>query len=77
MDLYVKIYLNLIIVDAMDKILDLIYRMFISKTKDLEMGHTLKDKDLCDIWETIYAYEMLDSNMLSLKERKLIIEQYD
>jgi hypothetical protein len=55
----------------------LIYRMFMSKTKDLEMGHVLRDKDLCDIWETIYAYEMLDSNMLSLKERKLIIEQYD
>lgn len=61
----------------MDKILDLIYSMFIKEMKDLEIGHMLKDKDICDMWEAINAYEMLDSNTLSSKEQKQIIEYYD
>jgi len=60
----------------MDRILDLIYRMFLDKVHELELGHVLKDKDLCDIWEMVHAYEMLDSNMLSLKEQNKIIEYY-
>lgn len=61
----------------MDNILDQIYEKFRKIIKDLELGHILKDKDLCDIWDMIHAYEMLDGDMLSLKEQKLIIEQYD
>ena len=61
----------------MDNILDQIYEKFIKIIRDLELGHILKDKDLCDIWDMIHAYEMLDGDMLSLKEQKLIIEQYD
>lgn len=60
----------------MDNILELIYTNYLKIMGDLRLGHVLKDKDLCDIWDMIHAYEMLDSDMLSLKEQKLIIEQY-
>ena len=61
----------------MNRLLELIYSNFMREMRDLELGHMLRDKDLCDIWDMIHAYEMLDNNMLSSKERKLIIEQYD
>lgn len=60
----------------MDNLLNLIYKTFMKEMKDLELGHMLKDQDLCDIWNMIHAYEMLDSNMLNTKEQKLIIEHY-
>jgi hypothetical protein len=36
-------------VDAMDKILDLIYKQFKKTMKDLEMGNMLTDKSICDM----------------------------
>lgn len=74
---YVVIFWNQIDVGAMNKILDYIYRMFVKEMRDLEFGHMLQDKDICDMWEAIHAYEMLDSNTLSSKEQKQIIEYYD
>lgn len=64
-------------VDAMDKILDLIYEKFKTTMKDLEMGNMLTDKSICDMWEMMHAYELLDNNTLSLKEQQQIIEYYD
>ena len=61
---------------AMDNILETIYNIFIGKFKDLEMGHMLKDSDLCEIWDLIHAYELLDDNIISLKEQKQIINYY-
>lgn len=61
----------------MDNILEKIYEMFMSKMRDLEMGHTLENKDLCKIIDLIHAYELLDSNLISFKEQKQIIEYYD
>ena len=61
----------------MDKILDLIYEKFKTMMKDLEMGNMLTDKSICDIWEMMHAYELLDNNTLSLKEQKQIVEYYD
>jgi hypothetical protein len=43
---------------------------------DLEMGHVLKDNDLCEIWDLIHAYELLDSNLISTNDKKQIIEYY-
>lgn len=60
----------------MDNILEKIYEMFMSKMRDLEMGHTLENKDLCEIMDLILAYELLDSNLISFKEQKQIIEYY-
>jgi hypothetical protein len=37
------------VVVAMDNILETIYDIFMSKLQDLEMGHVLKDIDLCEI----------------------------
>lgn len=34
---------------AMDNILETIYNMFMNKLQDLEIGHMLKDSDLCEI----------------------------
>jgi hypothetical protein len=45
--------------------------------KDLEMGNMLTDKSICDMWEMMHAYELLDNNTLSLKEQQQIIEYYD
>lgn len=61
----------------MDKILDLIYEKFKTTMKDLEMGNMLTDKSICDMWEMMHAYELLDNNTLSLKEQQQIIEYYD
>lgn len=61
---------------AMDNILETIYNMFISKLTDLEMGHVLKDGDLCEMWNLLHAYELLDNNIISVKEQNQIIEYY-
>ena len=61
---------------AMDNILETIYNIFMSKFKDLEMGHVLKENDLCEIWDLIHAYELLDSRLITTKEQKQIIEYY-
>ena len=64
-------------VAVMDNILETIYDIFMSKFKDLEMGHVLKDNDLCKIWDLIHAYELVDGNIISVKEQNKIIEYYD
>lgn len=61
---------------AMDNMLETIYNIFVSKLQDLEMGHVLKDSDLCEIWNIIHAYELIDDNIISIKEQKQIIEYY-
>jgi len=61
---------------AMDNMLETIYNIFMSKLKDLEMGHVLKDSDLCEILSIIHAYELIDNNIISTKEQKQIIEYY-
>jgi hypothetical protein len=61
---------------AMDNILETIYNIFIDKLKDLEMGHILRDTDLCEIWDLIHAYELLDNKIIGIKEQKQIIEYY-
>lgn len=60
----------------MDNILETIYNMFMNKLQDLEIGHVLKDSDLCEIWDLIHAYELLDDDIISLKEQKQIINYY-
>ena len=55
---------------AMDNMLETIYNIFMSKLQDLEMGHVLKDSDLCEIWNIIHAYELIDDNIISIKEQK-------
>jgi hypothetical protein len=47
-----------------------------SKMKDLEMGHVLKENDLCEVWDLIHAYELLDNRLITMKEQKQIIEYY-
>ena len=61
---------------VMDNMLETIYNIFMSKLQDLEMGHVLKDSDLCEIWNIIHAYELIDDNIISIKEQKQIIEYY-
>ena len=61
---------------AMDSILEQIYNMFMQKMTDLEMGNMLNDNDLCKMWDLLHAYELLDDNIISLKEQKQIIEYY-
>ena len=61
----------------MDRLLELIYEKFISELKDLQIGHMLNDDAVREIWDMINAYELLDSNMLSLKEKKQILDYYD
>lgn len=60
----------------MDNLLETIYDIFMSKMIDLEMGHILKDTDLCKIWDLIHAYELIDDNIISIKEQNKIIEYY-
>lgn len=60
----------------MDNILEMIYNIFTDKLQDLEMGHVLKNSDLCEIWDLIHAYELADSKFIDKKERKQIIEYY-
>ena len=60
----------------MDNILEQIYNIFMQKMTDLELGNMLKDFDLCEMWNLIHAYELLDNNIIGLKEQKQIIEYY-
>lgn len=60
----------------MDNLLETIYDKFIDKLQDLEMGHVLKNSDLCEIWDLIHAYDLIDSNVIDKKEQKRIIEYY-
>ena len=60
----------------MDNMLETIYNIFLDKLQDLEMGHVLKNSDLCELWDLIHAYELADSEFISIKERKQIIEYY-
>lgn len=60
----------------MDNILETIYDIFMSKLQDLEMGHVLKDSDLCEVLNLIHVYELIDNNIISTKEQKQIIEYY-
>lgn len=77
MEIFAKTYLMIRgAVVAMDNILETIYNIFMSKLQDLEMGHVLKDSDLCDIWDLIHAYELVDNKIISIKEQKQIIEYY-
>jgi hypothetical protein len=49
-EIFVKTYLTIKgVVVVMDNILESIYNIFDSKMTDLEMGHVLKDNDLCEI----------------------------
>ena len=64
------------VVVAMDNILETIYNIFIDKLKDLEMGHIIKNSDLCEIWDLIHAYELVDNNYIDKKNKKQIIEYY-
>lgn len=77
METFAKNYLTIKgVVVAMDNILETIYDIFISKLQDLEMGHVLKETDLCEIWDLIHAYELIDNKIISIKEQKQIIEYY-
>lgn len=60
----------------MDKILDTIYNVFMNKLKDLELGHVIKDTDLCNILDLIHAYELLDNGLITKNEQNKIIEYY-
>lgn len=60
----------------MDNMLETIYDIFWDKLLDLEMGHVLKNSDLCEIWDLIHAYELADSNIINKKEQRQIIEYY-
>ena len=60
----------------MDNMLETIYNIFLDKLQDLEMGHVLKNSDLCELWDLIHAYELADSEFINIKERKQIIEYY-
>lgn len=61
---------------AMDNLLEKIYDIFMRKMKDLELGHVLKDSDLCELWDLIHAYELIDSDLITIKEQNQIIEYY-
>jgi len=74
---FAKTYLKIKgVVVAMDNMLDTIYELFIEKLQDLEMGYILKNSDLCEIWDLIHAYELIDSKFIDKKEQKQIIEYY-
>ena len=60
----------------MDYILETIYNIFVDKLQDLEMGHVIKNSDLCEIWDLIHAYELVDNKIIGKKEQKQIIEYY-
>lgn len=77
METFVAIYLKKKgVVVAMDNMLETIYNIFLDKLQDLEMGHVLKNSDLCELWDLIHAYELADSEFINIKERKQIIEYY-
>lgn len=60
----------------MDSLIDLIYEKFIEQFHELELGHIFDDKVLCDLWEMIQAYDMIEDGTLSYNERKQILEFY-
>ena len=63
----------------MDNIIELVYNGFMEKLRDLELGHVLKENDLCELWDLIHAYELLDddfNNLLTIKDQNKIIEYY-
>lgn len=60
----------------MDSMLETIHNIFLDKLQDLEMGHVLKNSDLCELWDLVHAYELADSEFINIKERKQIIEYY-
>lgn len=60
----------------MVNLVDLIYELFIEQFHELELGHMFDDKKLCDMWEMIQAYDMLEDGTLSYNERKQILEFY-
>ena len=77
METFAAIYLKRKgVVVAMDNMLETIYNIFLDKLQDLEMGHVLKNSDLCELWDLIHAYELADSEFINIKERKQIIEYY-
>ena len=77
MEIFVAIYLKKKgVVVVMDSMLETIYNIFLDKLQDLEMGHVLKNSDLCELWDLIHAYELADSEFINIKERKQIIEYY-
>lgn len=77
MEIFAKAHLKIKgVVVAMDNLLETIYDKFIDKLQDLEMGHVLKNSDLCEIWDLIHAYDLIDSNVIDKKEQKRIIEYY-
>lgn len=60
----------------MDNIIETVYDKFMDKMKDLELGHVLKENELCELWDLIHAYELLDSNLMTNKDKNKIIEYY-
>lgn len=77
MEIFVAIYLKKKgVVVAMDSMLETIHNIFLDKLQDLEMGHVLKNSDLCELWDLVHAYELADSEFINIKERKQIIEYY-
>ena len=70
------IFWQIINVDAMDKLLTLIYDKYLQQLRYLQLGHTFDDKAIAEIYDMIQAYELLDSNTLSSDERKMILNYY-
>lgn len=73
----VMIFLKTINVVAMDNLLTMIYDKFIEQLRYLQLGHTFDDHAIEEIYDMIQAYELLDSNTLSSKEQKYILNYYD
>lgn len=71
------IFLKTINVVAMDNLLTMIYDKFIEQLRYLQLGHTFDDHAIEEIYDMIQAYELLDSNTLSSKEQKYILNYYD
>ena len=71
------ILLKTINVVAMDNLLTMIYDKFIEQLRYLQLGHTFDDHAIEEIYDMIQAYELLDSNTLSSKEQKYILNYYD
>lgn len=61
----------------MDNLLTMIYDKFIEQLRYLQLGHTFDDHAIEEIYDMIQAYELLDSNTLSSKEQKYILNYYD
>ena len=61
----------------MDNLLTMIYDKFIEQLRYLQLGHTFDDHAIEEIYDMIQVYELLDSNTLSSKEQKYILNYYD